>query len=256
MDDVTPDVSGEPMPTADDDLRASLDSLSRLATGRMQLTDMLTRVAEFAVSAIPGADGAGLTLMETERADTVVASAPFVAEVDAIQYGIQEGPCITAAATGRTVRSGALSTDRQWPLFGPQVGRLGVHSALSLPLLTGDGVLGAMNVYARAPEAFDDHAVRVGELFAVPAAIAVQNAQVLASAQRLATQLQAAMTRRADIEQAKGILISRTGCSPEEAFDRLRAMSQSENHKLHTVAQRVVEEAMRRARARHAQRPR
>jgi putative methionine-R-sulfoxide reductase with GAF domain len=237
----------------DDDLRSSLTALSQLATGQMELKDVLTRVAEFAVRAIPGADGAGLTLIEAGHADTIVASAAFVSEVDAIQYGIGEGPCVTAAAEGRTMRSGSLGTDALWPRFGPRVGHLGVHSALSLPLLTADGVLGAMNVYAHAPDAFDDHAALIGELFAVPAGIAVQNAQVLAQAKRLASQLQTALTNRAVIDQAKGILISRIGCGAEEAFDRLRQLSQTDNQKLHTVAQSVVDEAMHRARARHIQ---
>ena len=44
---------------------------------------------------------------------------------------------------------------------------------LSLPLLTPDGVFGAMNVYAHGKDAFDERAERIGELFATPAAIAV-----------------------------------------------------------------------------------
>lgn len=235
----------------DDDLRASLAALSGLATGQMELADVLTRVAEFAVSAIPGADGAGLTLLEAGHHDTIVASAPFVVQVDAIQYGIEQGPCVTAAAEARTVRSGALHTDVRWPRFGPRVGRLGVHSALSLPLMTPAGVLGAMNVYAHQRDAFTEHAALIGELFAVPAAIAVQNAQVLAQTKRLASQLQAALTNRAVIDHAIGLLMGRIGCGPDEAFDRLRLISQAENRKLHTVAQNVVDEAVRRARARH-----
>ena len=65
-----------------------------------------------------------------------------------------------------------------------------MHSVLSLPLLTPDGVLGAMNVYARLKDAFDERAEHIGQLFAVPAAIAVQNAQILAQTQRLAANLQ------------------------------------------------------------------
>jgi transcriptional regulator with GAF, ATPase, and Fis domain len=237
--------------TEDDDLRESLLALGQLATGQMQLAEVLTRVAEFAVAAIPGADGAGLTLIEAGRTDTIVASAPFVAEVDAIQYGIEEGPCITAAAEARTVRSGSLGGDRQWPRFGPRVGRLGVHSVLSIPLLTPEGVLGAMNVYARRHDAFDEHAALIGELFAAPAAIAVQNAQVLAQARRLAAQLQAALTSRSTIDQAMGIVMSRVGCGPDEAFDRLRQISQRENKKLHAIAQNICDEAIRGARARH-----
>jgi GAF domain-containing protein len=158
-----------------------------------------------------------------------VASASFVAEVDDIQYAIKEGPCITAALQGRTVRSGELGRDSQWPRFGPSVGRLGVHSALSLPLLIGDRVVGAMNVYAHAPNAFDDHAVVIGELFALPAAIAVQNAQVLAQAKRLTQRLQDALTSRAVIDQALGIMMSRTGGTSAEAFDRLRKRSRTDN---------------------------
>jgi hypothetical protein len=56
----------------------------------MQLGVVQTRVAESAVRAIPGADGARLTLLE-DRHNTIVASAPFVAQVDAIQYRVEEG---------------------------------------------------------------------------------------------------------------------------------------------------------------------
>lgn len=241
-------------PVADDlDLRDSLAGLSQLAMGLGQqgLEDMLTHVAAFAANAIPGADGAGLTLLEDGLADTIVASAEFVREVDAIQYSLKEGPCITAAAERRTVTCGSLGGAMDFPRFGPRVSRLGVHSVLSLPLLGADRVLGAMNVYAHAKNAFDPRAVQLGELFAVPAAISVQNAQALFQARRLATHLQTALTSRATIDQALGILMSRTGATPDEAFDRLRVMSQTQNHKLSTVAQSIVDEAVRRARARH-----
>ncbi|MGX7679129.1 ANTAR domain-containing protein [Jatrophihabitans sp. DSM 45814] len=238
----------------DDDLRNSLTGLSRLASGRGQrgLEEVLTHVAEFAVGAIPGADGAGLTLFQDDRPDTVVATADFVRDVDAIQYGLREGPCITAAAESRTVRSSSLGGDRAFPRFGPRAGRLGVHSVLSLPLLAETGTLGSMNVYAHARNAFDDRAVELGELFAVPAAISVQNAQALSQASRLAAHLQAALNGRAIIDQALGILMSRAGCTSEEAFERLRVISQTENRKSAVVAQSIVDEAVRRARARHS----
>ncbi len=220
--------------TEDADLASSLSGLAQLAVGHGQqgLEDMLSHVAAFAAQAIPGADGAGLTLIEDDRADTIVASTDFVREVDAIQYGIGEGPCITAAALAHTQRSGSLDGDPSWPHFGPRAGRLGVHSALSLPLIGPDGVLGAMNVYAHAKDAFDERAVLLGELFAVPAAISVLNAQALTQARRLVVQLQSALTGRTTIDQAIGILISRAGCTADEAFDRLRTMSQTDHLKL------------------------
>jgi GAF domain-containing protein len=243
--------STEQRSAEDDDLRESLASLSRLATNRLPLEQLLTRVATYAVQAIPGANGAGLTLLERGRSDTIVATADFVREIDDVQYGMGQGPCITAAREGRTVMSGSLGADARWPRFGGTVARLGVHSVVSLPLITPDGVVGAMNVYARAKNSFDDRAAELGEIFATPAAIAVQNAQVLAQTQRLASQLKSALETRGVIDRAVGIMMSRSGGTEEDALERLRALSQHEHQKLVQVARHIIDEAVRRAEARH-----
>jgi GAF domain-containing protein len=204
------------------------------------------------VQAIPGAEGAGLTMLEANRPQTVVASAEFVHIIDDVQYGLGEGPCLEAVASGQTQTSGSLGGETRWPRFGPRVGRMGVHSVLSLPLLLPDRVLGAMNVYAHAKDAFGASSVRIGEFFAMPAAVSVHNAQVLAQSQLLAAQLKEALTSRAVIDQALGVIMSRSGAGPEEAFERLRAMSQAQHTKASEVARVLVEEAVRRARARRA----
>lgn len=234
----------------DDDLAGSLAGLSGLLTGHRPLQETLVHIAEFAVRAIPGAEGAGLTMLEDNRAQTVVASAEFVHAVDDVQYGLGEGPCLLAVESQRTQMSGSLGGEARWPRFGPRVGRMGVHSVLSLPLLLPERVVGAMNVYAHAKHAFGPDAARIGELFARPAAVSVHNAQILAQSQRLAAQLAEALTSRAVIDQALGIIMSRTGASAEEAFDRLRATSQSQHIKVAEVSRMLVEEAVRRARAR------
>jgi GAF domain-containing protein len=233
-----------------DDLQDSLARLGKLATGLLSLEDSLTRVAEYAVRAIPGAEGAGLTLLEESRSDTIVSTADFVAQIDDIQYSLGQGPCLSAVADGRIVLSGSLGADRRWPKFGSRVARLGVHSVVSLPLITDEGVLGAMNVYAHDKNAFTPDAGRLGELFAVSAAIAVQNAQVLAQTKRLASQLQTALSSRGVVERAIGIMMSRSGGTEAEALDRLRTLSQHQHEKLTVVAQSIVQEAVRRAQAR------
>lgn len=193
-----------------------------------------------------------MTLIEADRADTIVKSEQFVREIDDIQYGLGEGPCISAAAQGRTMRSGSLESDVRWPRFGPRAAELGVHSVLSLPLISGDSVVGAMNVYAHAEDAFDQRAEHLGRLYAVPAAIAVQNAQILAQTQRLVANIQSALTNRAVIEQAVGILMSRSGVSADEAVARIRRLSQHAGSKPSEIAAGIVHEAVRRARARRS----
>jgi GAF domain-containing protein len=242
------------------DLQTSLDDLAGLVSGSSGLQGLLDKVAAYAAHGIPGADGAGVTLLRIEGPEHVVealaASHPFVSEIDEIQYvTVKEGPCITAALQRRTVRSGSLGGEKMWPRFGPRVGRLGVHSALSLPLLLPGQTVGAINVYAHGKDVFDEHAAELGELFATPAAVAVHNAQLLAQAVTLAMQLRTAMATRPVIDQAIGLLRGRSGGTAEEAFERLRAISQREHVKVADVAQRLVDDAVRRARARHSQDP-
>ena len=251
--DETAEDAAERRSAEDEDLRGSLAGLSQLASNRLPLKDLLTQVATYAVQAIPGADGAGLTLLEQDRADTIVATAPFVTEVDDIQYGMNQGPCISAARDGQTIVSGSLGGDSRWPRFGGRVARLGVHSVVSLPLITPDGVVGAMNVYAHGKNVFDERAAELGQVFAVPAAIAVQNAHVLAQTRRLANRLQSALELRGVVDRAIGILMSRSGGTEHQALERLRALSQREHHKLAEVAREIVDEAVARARARNRQ---
>lgn len=144
--------------------------------------------------------------------------------------------------------------DSRWPHFGGRVARMRVHSALSLPLIVEDRVIGAINAYATNRDAFGEHAVQLGLQFAGPAAVSVYNAQLLAKAQERTARLQRALDSRAVIDQAIGVIRSRSGSTAEEAFERLTQISQTENVKLYVVAERLVEEAVRRARAWRVQR--
>lgn len=237
------------------DLQAGLNNLADLVAGSLGLVELLAEVAAAAVRAVPGADGAGVRLLD--RTDNQVAasasSAPFVAAIDEIQYAaVNEGPCITAMTERRTVRCGSLGGARSWPRFGPRAGRSGVHSALGLPLLLSDHVVGAIGVYAYGKDVFDEHAAELAELYAKPAAVVVHNAGVLADALAVIAQLQAALSTRPVIDQAIGLIRGRTGRNSEDAFAQLCATSQAQHRKVAEVAERLVDEAVRGARARRS----
>lgn len=242
--------SSAPPAEDDDDLRLSLTRLSQLATSTLTLPETLTHVARLAVQAIPRADGVVLTLLQKRGPDATAYTSELVREVDAVQNALDEGPAVTAVAEEVTVSSGSLGGDIRWPRFGPRVGRLNVHSALAVPLRTPDTTLGALTVFASSKNAFDARAAELGELFGRPATISIQNARALADALQLTRQLEAALTNRAVIDHSIGILISRSGCTPSEAFGKLRVVSQTESKKVADVAQSIVDDAARRARAR------
>jgi GAF domain-containing protein len=240
------------------DLREGLRSLSGMVAGARDLFELLGKVAGFAADAIPGVDGAGVALIDAGKGvatlQTTSATAEFVHQIDAVQYdGMHEGPCITCMETRRTTVSGSLGADARWPRFGGRVARMGVHSALSLPLIVGEHVVGAINCYAKSQDAFGEHAVLLGSQFAAPAAVSIYNADLLSGARARAEKLEEALDHRAVIDQAVGIIRSRSGVSADAAFARLVQMSQNGNIKLRDVAARLVEDAVRRAQARRTQ---
>jgi GAF domain-containing protein len=238
------------------ELYAGLRRVAGIVAGAQGVIDLLRDVAEFAAQAIPGADDVGVALIDPRlgisSVQTWAATAVLVHEIDTVQYTeLNEGPCITCMQSRRPTVSGSLGSDNRWPHFGGRIARMRMHSALSLPLLVDDQVIGSINAYAKSRDAFAEHAVRLGTQFAKPAAISVYNAQLLATAQERTLRLQRALDTRAVIDQAIGIIRSRSGSNAEEAFERLTRISQTDNIKLHAVAERLVEEAVRRAQTRH-----
>jgi GAF domain-containing protein len=256
----TEDGLNQEQAVADDvDLTAGLHGLSAMVSAGRSLELVLGNVAEFAAQAIPGADGTGVgvTLLRpigtTMSVQVWAATTPVVEEIDLMQYEmLNEGPCISCMQIRRAVVSGSLGADKRWPRFGARVARLGVASALALPLLIDDQVVGSINVYARGKDVFGEHAVRLGSAFAQPAAVSVFNTQLLVAAQERAAHLQRAMVTRTVIDQAIGIIRARTGGTAEDAFNRLKRISQAENIRLAIVAEKIVDESVRRAQNRHS----
>ncbi|BBZ33031.1 GAF and ANTAR domain-containing protein [Mycolicibacterium confluentis] len=253
-----PDAAPQPSPVQLEahelDLYAGLAGVASIVAGTRRVDEILSEIAEFAVLAIPGVDGAGVTLLQAggqHRVETWAVTTDFVRDIDAVQYDqFGEGPCLTCIESHRPTVSGSMGNDARWPRFGGRVARMGVHSVLALPLLVHDDVVGAINAYARTRDAFGDHAVQTGSRFSKAAAVAVHNARLLDQAHERTQQLQRALQSRAVIDQAVGIIRSRTGEDAAGAFQRLVRLSQGENTRLAVVAERLVEESVRRARAR------
>lgn len=246
---------------ADDaNLHAGIGDLANLVADSRPLPELLAEVAVSAASAIPGTAGVGVALLRGDRVDDMVeesaVSAPFVEELDRLQYsGLHEGPGVTAALKRRTVCSGSLGGEKLWPRFGSRAARLGVHSALALPLTVGNDVVGAITVYAYDQDAFGPRAAELGELFARPAAVAVHNARILAQALSLTDRLQEVLLARPVIDQAIGLIRGRTGSTAEDALAELRGISQAQQRKLADVAGDLVDEAVRIARAGNGPQP-
>jgi hypothetical protein len=130
----------------------------------------LAHLGDRARQAVPGADAAAVILLR-HGAPVFQSSCGFARAVDRIQYRIGQGPCVDAARQRCTVVSGSLGNgESRWPQFVTATRELEVASALSLPLMADNEVIGSVNLYSRQLDAFGDDAVYSGGLFAQPAA--------------------------------------------------------------------------------------
>ena len=231
------------MPDYPDHLTEGIAELSRLLVNEEALDDTLQRVADLACRNLGGADLAGVTLLRDGRPTTAVFTDPTSPEVDSAQYETGVGPCLDAWRHQRVFRIESTADDEHWPAFSQACLEHGVESTISFPLgVRGNGI-GALNLYSKAPSAFSEDDEQIGMLFADQASVALANAQLYDSAYRLTQQLQEALTSRAVIDQAKGILMGQQGVGPDEAFNVLRTTSQRENRKLRDIAQELVDRA-------------
>jgi len=123
-------------------------------------------LTSLALNAVPSATGAGLTLVSTRGVKaSVAATSDAVLEADALQYHLNQGPCLDAYLQVAPVRIDDLSLEHRWPAWTTAVRPLNIGSMMSIPLVNSGHVLGAIKIYCEMSEAFDDRATFVfGEL--------------------------------------------------------------------------------------------
>ena len=222
------------------ELAASFSETARALFSAGSTSETLQLVVDLAVGTIDGCDFAGIFVLDEETVTTAVHTDPVVVAVDGLQHQAGEGPCLDAINRGGTFYAGDLTDDTRWGLFGPQATAAGVRSALAFRL-SANGTLGALNLYARYPQAFGVIDRAKGLILAALASLAIAAAEAHDDQERRADNLQAALVTREVIGQAQGILIERERITADQAFDILRRASQHLNIKLRDVAQTLVD---------------
>jgi GAF domain-containing protein len=227
-------------------LRDGLAALSQFFVGGKSMAETLSRVSEMTVEAVPAVDFVGITMMVDGKPATGVFTDQAAPEIDQAQYDTGEGPCLDAFREGEIKQIESTSDDGPWPAFRKACLDHGIQSTLSLPMVVDGAPVGAMNLYATQPQAFGEHELEVSRLFAAQAAVVLANAQAYWDARLLSEQLGQALENRSEIEQAKGIIMSTTRCSAEEAFQQLVRQSQRQNIKVRDLAHEIVLRATQR----------
>jgi len=224
-----------------EELAAVFARASRMLLTEETVSHALHLITDAAVAAIPGAMGAGVSLMKTTgQRLTAASSGTIVSRADALQFELGEGPCLAAWATGEPVVVSDVPSDRRWPAWSAAVAPMGIGSVASSPLVAGTTAVGAVKVYASDLDHFADHAVRLLALFAEQASLFVVHAQAREAAAVLSDQLQHALFQRDTISVAKGLLMARDNIGEDDAFRTLIAMSRRSGDTLHETAAALI----------------
>lgn len=222
-------------PTPRHELAVRMAELARAIAVPRTLEQILDDVTAAAVDLIPGADAAGVLLVEKSGDfDSLADTDGLVAQLDKLQHDFGEGPCAQAAIQQTIVRSDDLRSETRWPRYAPAAVQHGVLSSLSFKLYTADRTAGALNLFGFQAGVWDTDAETTGAVLAAHAAAAIL-------ARRHGEQMQVALSTRDRIGQAKGIIMERYGVDDVRAFEMLRLISQESETKLAEVAQRVIE---------------
>jgi GAF domain-containing protein len=217
------------------DLRHHLgDALSRVARTLQEehgdVEGTLQAITAGAVATVPDAEGCSISYVTGRRELTPrAATGELPQRLDALQQELGQGPCLDAVWENEVVRVDDMTTEQRWPTFAQRSAALGVGSMMCFQLFVHGDQLGAMNLYAGTPGAFDDEAQEIGLLFASHAAVALAGAETEQN-------LRLGMNHRDLIGQAKGILMERHRLTADQAFAVLARVSQEKNRKLVDIA--------------------
>ncbi len=220
----------ETTPSASDFAHLSRDLMADLGE-----QPTLQTVAERAVQVVGPCEFASVSLRRRRgRIETTASTSELASACDALQYELDEGPCLEAVWDGDSYLAADVATDVRWPRWAPRVAKMGVGSVLSFPLSTDTETIGALNLYAERPHAFTSDDVDLALIFTVHATNALNSA-------RLVSGLQTAVHSRHLIGVAQGILMATYDLTMEQSFELLRRYSSQTNTKIRDVAQHVVD---------------
>jgi GAF domain-containing protein len=205
----------------------------------------LQQIVELVCAALDSCSMAGVTLLDPSGPHTVAATNEATERVDAFQYKAESGPCLDAYRNQEMHRVDSTEQDERWPEFFELARSEGVRSVLSYPLVVHNDGIGALNLYGERAYAFDEEDERIGQAFATHATITLTHARGSWRNGKARQSLERALETRGVIDQAKGILMARTGADADQAFESLRRASQRSNRKVFDLAQEIVESTRR-----------
>ncbi len=206
----------------------AVDLLTLLATRCVDILDITT---------------AGVMLVAPEGdLRCVASSSETMRSMELFELQSREGPCLDSfRLKERVVAESPDILKLRWPRFGREAVRAGYKSTYAFPMRVREQHVGSLNIFRSMHGSMTSEDLLAAQAFADMASITIIQQRFTFEARLLNRQLAHALTSRAILEQAKGVLVGRRGLEIEEAFTWMRHHARNNNVKLAVVAQDIVD---------------
>lgn len=163
-------------------------------------------------------------------------------ELFALQH--DQGPCVACYTSGQP-RTGIDLADPQviggWPRFAERARADGFTIAHAFPLRLRGRVIGALGLFQTSHTPLLPEDTALAQALADMATISLMQQRTLDHSHTEAANLQYALSSRIILEQVKGILAARWGCTVDAAFTALNDYARASRLKLTALARQIAD---------------
>lgn len=182
----------------------------------------------------------GITVVRHKRPVAVASSDPLAQNLDELQNGYGDGPCLTALRSGTVVSVPDTTSDGRWPEYSRAANAANVRSILAVPMRLQTQAQAVVNLYSPAAHGFTRQDMDEAENLTGISAKALDLALNIAHLRDARDDLTAALKSRTVIDTAIGAIMAQNRCSRDAAFQILVRTSSNRNVKLRELASAII----------------
>jgi hypothetical protein len=222
------------------DLDLARETADLLSVASKSPSRSLNELVALAARQVRACSGATAALWRDGEPLFMAASHPDVAHLIGVEVEGGRGPEIEALASRATVSCPDTLSDERWPEYARAALYRGVRCSVTLAHVLGSAAV-TLSLLAARPRVLDPDQLPLAELLVAVGGAVIGNMSSYTDAERTAFQLREAAESRALVDQAKGILMHALGCSADQAFERMRQISQQHDLRVTEVARRIID---------------
>lgn len=222
------------------DLSLAHDTAGLLSIANKSHSRSLNELVVLTARQVRACSGATAALWDGSDLLLMAASHPDIAGLTGIQARSGEGPEVEALTTGIGIYCEDTLGEQRWPEYAQVALERGARCSYTLSHRSGTrGV--TLSLFGARPGVLQPDELPLAELLVTVGGTVIGTMSQFGDAQRGALQQREATASRATVDQAKGILMEALKCTAEEAFSRMREISQQHSIKVTEVARRIIE---------------